>query len=156
MIRSMQYGSDRRVTVADVEAMEAELGARLPEGYREFLFRYNGGRPEPCGFRIAANAGTGFNERCSVHSFYGIGTGHVYDDIMIARSLSCNDLPGELLAIGNDPGGQMICIGLRGEVRNRVYWWQWGDVNDRHDHPWEYLSLISDSFDKFIEGLEEE
>ena len=35
-----------------LQAFEKKLGVTLPPDYREFLKRYNGGKPEPGGFWI--------------------------------------------------------------------------------------------------------
>ena len=46
---------------ADVEALEQQIGLRLPAVYKAFLLKYNGGRPSPSAFRIQglANNPTG-------------------------------------------------------------------------------------------------
>lgn len=41
----------RDATDVDVSRFEMGIAARLPDDYREFLIRHNGGYPEPSGFR---------------------------------------------------------------------------------------------------------
>jgi hypothetical protein len=37
--------------------MEKRLGIVLPKSYRELLLRYNGGRPDPSGFKYKNESG---------------------------------------------------------------------------------------------------
>jgi hypothetical protein len=59
------------------------------------------------------------------------------------------NFPGEVISIGDDPGGNQICIGISGKYIRNIYFW---------DHETECtamsdLVLLSDSFDKFFNNL---
>jgi hypothetical protein len=58
-----------RVEPTDIEALEAELDAKLPSAYREFLLTYNGGTPTPSTVDVPGAAGT----PTDVQVFFGIG-----------------------------------------------------------------------------------
>src|SRR5262249_6098169 len=99
------------LTDARIDRLERELGIKLPEGYRSFLRRYNGGRPNPEFFPIQGLENNPFG---GIHHFLGI-------DIPVESS--CIDwnyrilkgrIPRELLPIAGDHMGNAICLSLRG------------------------------------------
>ncbi len=51
MIKRME-DTGRPLTERDLADLESELGFKLPQAYRAFLMKYNGGRPEPEAFPI--------------------------------------------------------------------------------------------------------
>jgi hypothetical protein len=144
---------------AELEAFEAELGARLPDEYRQFLVRTNGGvvrgwyrfkGPTPsgttrfaflhhvCGFREEPHFSLRFNRNCCLSG-----------DSLFPRAL---------LWIMDDPGGNGICIGLTGPYRGRVYFW----IHDEQPDPDEWngevetasnVILLADSFSAFVAGI---
>ena len=56
-----------------LERFEKEIGAKLPEQYREFLICHNGGKPVPCDFLISKRKGED-----SIKQFYGLNSGPTY------------------------------------------------------------------------------
>ena len=54
-----------------VAAFEAARGFQLPRDYREFLLVTNGGKPEPCAFRLALRSGPGTDS--AVQWFLALG-----------------------------------------------------------------------------------
>jgi len=63
-----------------------------------------------------------------------------------------SQIPPELLPIAPDPGGNLICLGIAGDVVDKVYFWD----HEREGHPtdWSNIDLIADSFDAFFARLE--
>jgi hypothetical protein len=141
------------------ERFEAELGTTLPDDYRQFLVRTNGGvirgwyrfkGPTPrdgtqfvfignvYGFRAEPHLSLRFNRACCLDPGSGF--------------------PHELLWIMDDPGGNGICLGLTGKHRGRVYFW----IHDELPDPSEWDGQIetadnviplTDSFTDFIAGV---
>jgi hypothetical protein len=54
-----------------------------------------------------------------------------------------------MLPIADSPGGQ-ICLGLQGETRGKVYWW---DRSEPSENPNDNLELIGHDFESFINSL---
>jgi hypothetical protein len=143
---------------AQVEAFEAEIGTTLPDDYRRFLLRCNGGNidwyefegltPEGQSWTAVISQVGGLREepalslRCARACYQG-------------RELQ---IPRPLLWIMGDPGGNALCLGLTGKCRGRVYFW----VHDEQPDPQEWdgevetagnVILLANSFTDFVAGI---
>jgi SMI1-KNR4 cell-wall len=134
---------------------ELRLGTRLPEDYRKFLVECNGGYvggalwftgPTPSGEE--ADAG--------VHHVGGLRKERCFSLTWNQERYSGRPR-SELLWIMDDPFGNAICLGVRGERRGRVFFWDhenepgidWdGSVNGAAN-----LQLLAMSFAEFVAGL---
>jgi hypothetical protein len=54
-----------------------------------------------------------------------------------------------MLPIAESPGGQ-ICLGLAGEERGKLFWW---DRSEPHAEPRRNLEMIASDFDTFLNSL---
>lgn len=132
-----------------LQAFEKRLGVILPPDYREFLKRYNGGRPEPSGFWIRAGC-----DASEVHQFYGLHDGPKWFSIDCYTGVEQYGIPRGMLAIGNDGVGNTICIGIEGEKRGAIYF------IDHEVHPYdkpdsfEGVIRLADSFSEFLSSLQ--
>jgi len=134
---------------ARVVALEARLGTSLPEEYRQFLLEFNGGRPSPACFRLASR--TGPYSDSVVDWFLSV---HDADESNIGTVLSWLEgrRPRALLPIAIDPGGNYVMLGIDGDVRGKVYFWD-HDREPQNEQDWSNIDLIADSFDAFLRGL---
>jgi hypothetical protein len=143
---------------AEVEAFEAEIGTTLPDDYRRFLLRSNGGRldwfrfdgptPEGKAWPVVISEVGGLREEA---------------DLSLRAARRCYQggelqIPRPLLWVMGDPGGNGICLGLTGPYRGRVYFW----VHDEQPAPEEWdgevetagnVVLLADSFTDFVAGV---
>ncbi len=150
---------EKKAAPAPIERLanlETEIGATLPDDYRQFLLSCNGGYiggalwymgPTPDGG--SADAG--------VHSVGGLRDDPSYS---LGSYRVCYEtrIPRDLLWIMDDPFGNAICLGLRGECRGKIYFWdhehepavgKWdGEVDTA-----ENVTLIAASFTDFVNGL---
>lgn len=131
-----------------VAAFEASRGIRLPADYRESLLATNGGKPEPCAFQLMLRSGPYTDS--IVHWFLSLGDTagpslESFADLMAGR------MPPELLPVAPDPGGNFVCLGVAGDARGKVYFWD----HEREHYPtdWSNVDLVADSFDAFLRGL---
>ncbi|MBP7253631.1 MAG: SMI1/KNR4 family protein [Alphaproteobacteria bacterium] len=141
---------------SELLAFEKALGARLPDDYREFLIECNGGflggmlwfvGPTPTGEK--ADAG--------VHHIGGFRQESYFSLIKI-RSCYEGRIPDALLWIMDDPFGNAICLGLQGESRGRVYFW---DHENEPEGNWDGkvdsggdLQILANTFTEFVAGLQ--
>ncbi len=134
---------------ARVAALEARLHCQLPEQYRSFLLTYNGGRVSPAGFVFAER--TGPYTDSLVHALYSLYDGDLCN--LQKALLSRNGrMPDGVIPIGNDPGGNAICLVLTGDRRGQV--WFWDHEREPETQPdWSNMDLIAPSFDAFMRGL---
>jgi hypothetical protein len=136
--------------------LEASVGTSLPDDYRQFLIRCNGGYiggalwfsgPTPAG--EAADAG--------VHHIGGLRDDANYS---LAWHQDCyaGRIPRALMWIMDDPFGNAICLGISQETRGRIYFWDHEAEPDKALCDGEIgkagnVSLIANSFKDFVAGL---
>jgi cell wall assembly regulator SMI1 len=101
-----------------LRAFEAQIGATLPEDYRAFLIAYNGGAVSRTHFHISEAEGDS-----TLASFYGLHDGPTWARLDAAFADYRGRIPAWLLPIAADEGGNAICLGLTGEDRGRIYFW---------------------------------
>jgi hypothetical protein len=138
------------LTEERMAAFEGELGALLPDEYRAFLLRHNGGVPDREAFNVPGEDG---GER-PFHCFLPLHDGP-WDDSTPEGSqgfplqAALADFRGEVgredvLPVGKDWSGSYVCIGLVGEDRGRVLY---------YDHEREQLVPLAASLSAFLAGL---
>lgn len=96
---------------AKVQELEEKYGITLPEQYREFLLKYNGGETPKTEFKIG-------KEDSDVRAFFGLGD--------VAYSMSeeayLEDLvKKQLLPIATDSFGNYIAIGIEKKNYGKIY-----------------------------------
>lgn len=114
------FGAASAIDLAD---FERRRGISLPHQYKTFLSQQNGGLPNLGEFVVP-----GWGESVA-NSFYGICVGGVHD---IERAIeSFKDvIPVDMMPIGNDPGGNQICLGVKGDRFGKIYFWDHNDWDD--------------------------
>ena len=122
---------------------EEKLGARLPEDFREYLLKYNGGLPEPNNFNI-------HNDCSSIHHMFGIHDGPEYTSLKWNVEINTTAIPNLLMPFADDPFGNILCIGVKGDVKGEIFFW---DHEVCEDGNWSDIVKISDSFTLFINSL---
>jgi len=141
-----------RASETQISNFESEIGYALPDDYRRFLAACNGGY---LGGRFW-------------HREQHVGIDHIggfreetYFSLRWARECYRDRIPKELLWIMNDPFGNAICLGLVGNTRGKIYFWD----HDEEPDPEEWdgsvensgnVSIVTDSFTELVDGLEPE
>lgn len=135
----------------DIADFERDLGYSLPKDYRAFLLNYNGGVPKPDGFSLVYWGGKPEENRVS---FYGLGASvHEGDNLRWTQACFTGRIPSELLPIGDDPGGNQICLCVRGEQSGSVYFW---DHELEHAPPtYKNTARLATTFSEFVSSLHE-
>ncbi|WP_010302603.1 SMI1/KNR4 family protein [Candidatus Odyssella thessalonicensis] len=134
-----------------LEALEEVWRCSLPKPYRDFILKHNGGLPQPCRFYFKELKDNG----SYVDFLFGIRRGF-NENLLMNIELYRDRVPNNMIPIGDDPGGNLILISLKGPDRGKVYFWDHemeadsaqGEVPDYSN-----LTLIADSFDEFINNL---
>lgn len=136
------------LTQAHIAGLEAELRVDLPDDYRAFLARYNGGRPKPRFFPIRGVAADEFGV---VQRFFSVGgPARVPDLVWYFRTLK-GRIPSDLFPIAGDGSGNIICISMAGLNRGVVYFWD----HDKEYWPpgYDNVYLVAESFNKFLDSI---
>lgn len=138
-------GSNKILTESRLQDFERINGVQLPQPYREFLLKYNGGNPKPYCFPISEEQGIGM-----VNIFYGIG--EMYDNLDKKVDIFDDILEAGFIPIADDSGGNQICLGLSEKHFGNVYFWI------HHEDPEDLgnMYFLAKDFGKFLEKLYDE
>ena len=147
------------LTEERLQKLEAKLKGRLPDDYRAFLLRHNGGRPTLSRFTFEAD---GEAQESVLEWFFAVHD-HSYEEPddwdqdsgelppYFAQPLQdvWADFRSEkpksgVLPIGRDPGGNLVGLGYTGKRAGAVWW---------YDHETESFVRLAGSFSEFLSGL---
>ncbi len=107
-----------------IAEVESALDVRFPENYRRFLGHQNGGYLEPnvlpgdlgasvrCLYSAGETPVEGLEDLVSVAQLYG------------PEGEADDELRAGLLPIGEDEGGNLICLDVDGDDPGSVYFWE--------------------------------
>ena len=150
----------------EIADLEQTLEASLPDPYRNFLKTFGASR-----FRVMvefkpvtnlpasiSDDGTG-----SINIFYG-ASAHTPYDLAGEYELYKDRMPEGFLPIGDDGGGDQICMLVAGEKAGGVYYWDHNSEWDEEDYTedglavppdlkWQNVTLIAESFEDFVMRL---
>ena len=133
---------------AAVREYEALIGHSLPADYREFLLNTNGGKqPEPESFRVETG------EKSMMSVFFPIGRRGTFYDLGGQFLTMRDELPGGVIPIGQDIGGNPICLAISGEDAGAVLFMDHEAETGSHSDGWDNLYFCARSFTEFIGGL---
>jgi cell wall assembly regulator SMI1 len=161
------------MTEEELAAIEGSLGGRLPEDFRDFMRAYGEAAFQAdTWFRPARSSSlspTPFREspvyeELPFSHFYGSSAGK---QSLARRITLCEGrMPDTIIPIGDDGFGNQICLGIKGNERGKVYYWDhentWSEQRYREHFrrpmPLEYkfqnVYLVAESFADFIARLE--
>jgi hypothetical protein len=138
-----------------VKKAEQLIGTPLPDAYKQFLQKYNGGRPEPAGFLITWS-GQGWAEGWSVNTvdvFFGFKQDDPINFLDFLNVFS-NRVPADTVPIGHDPGGNLLLLGFTGPNAGKVFFWMRDyEVEEGQVPDYSNVGFVASSFSEFLEGL---
>ena len=133
---------------ARLAAFEAQLGVALPADYRQFLFAHNGGEFVPDEIVLPGKA----QPFTSMGPLFGLHDGPLSLESICENVKS--EIPSDVIAFGEDVGGNLLCIGIRGDYRGKVYFWDHNRSLPGEDRPnWNGITLLTGSFEEFVAAL---
>jgi cell wall assembly regulator SMI1 len=143
----------KKISKKDIANLETELNIKLPEDYKTFLLKNNGGSPEEdwCFNFYDENS----EESDSViNQFYILykKSEDEFDDLKIQYLTNVEEgfVPDTVFVIADDPFGNMIGVDLSAENYGKVYFF---DHELEDEDGFNLRSLVADSFDEFLEKL---
>jgi hypothetical protein len=132
----------------ELAAFEMDKNVQLPEDYRNFMLRYNGGQPVPKSFNFPES-----ESGSSVGVFYPIkkdGT----NSLQFVMQQFEGRVPEELLPVAGDMFGNQICLGLEGENRGKVFFWDHEmEPLEGGEPDYANIRLLASTFDEFLDSL---
>lgn len=143
--------SGPKLSEQKLSKFETKIAYRLPEDYRKFMLRQNGGTPVM--EMMFSFQESGKNSDSVIDSFYAIAAEADVTTISeaVETYIVSGRIPSSLLPIADDQFGNQLCIDVSGETRGAVYFWNHERESSVHDTSLVFpLSLISGSFDHFL------
>ena len=134
-----------------LKVLEAQWELILPKAYREFLLKYNGGRPSPSYFNFFNDPQDG----SIIRKFFGVYPDPNYDLVSVFKTYKVRDVrvSKRLFPIAGDSFGNLICISVMNPDRGKIYFWDHDRETDPPDDS--NLTLIANTFEEFLDGLHE-
>ena len=132
------------VSEIEVAALESHLGIPLPGDYREFLLEIGGVMLPGIGLRPPHVARGKFEDYYLVSVLYGGEHDRPHYDIWTNEIRYRDRIPRGLIAIGDCPSADQLCLAITGAHRGRVYMW---------DHESCKTSAVASSFDDLVDRL---
>ena len=132
-----------------IMSFEVEYDVQLPNGYREFLIKNNGGIPDEGVFKIINHPR---QDDVELQLFMGLNTETDSSDLRFELNLFGDCMPVGLVPIACTGCINIVCLDLRNGFEKVVYWDMlefWG-VNIWNE---DMLFGISNTFEEFLSSL---
>ncbi|GGJ55158.1 SMI1/KNR4 family protein [Virgibacillus salexigens] len=145
------YSSHDNLSLEQIEIFENENNIKLTEQYINFLLIWNGGKVIPNLFMISNEQGPSV-----LNVFYGIG--NMYDNLTDFIEIMDERLPVGFIPIGDDPSGNVICLGTKEPYYDKIYFWdheQEPEDPDDMSNMYFLANSINEFLDNLYEGTEE-
>ena len=113
MLRIFPFQTDG--VLDEIEQLEKNYSISLPEKYKDFLLKYNGGDTIDITFKV--------EKVCSdIHSFYGFSLANYYSNFnyLIERNFLEDFIDNHYLPIAKDSFGNSILIGVGASTYNKI------------------------------------
>jgi len=159
-MQSLQFyyirnGERKERNLEHIKQIEKELGYTLPTDYVDFILHYGG-----CGFSDVSYPLIDYcpiGDRQLLSICFGILPKDSYD-LLNNYCTFRERIPPNLLPIGGDGMGNLVCLSINGDDKESVYFWQHDaeeivGSNEHQGYP-EDIYLSAKSFDQFINSLE--
>jgi hypothetical protein len=137
------------ISEVSLALFEQELDLTLPTDYRDFLLEHNGGKPNPCIFPVANNP---YDNKSMLHYFFGVTDGEL-GNLAKWIKLQEDKLPEDLIPIGIDLGGNLLCLSVRGDFYGKIYFWDADIPEDDEEIPPTEIFFVADSFTALLESF---
>ncbi len=135
------------LTEKQIERVERELDVKLPEEYRSFLLRHNGGRPRPDFFPVLGHK--------TLHSgrleqLFGIARPAKESNVDWNYKSLIGQLPNYHFPIAAATEGDMVTLSLGRLDMGRIYYWIRAEYNVTGDNE---AYFVAGDFAKFLDAL---
>ncbi|MGG1217943.1 SMI1/KNR4 family protein [Priestia endophytica] len=142
------FGSHDNLSLEQIEEFEIENNVKLTELYKRFLLKWNGGKVTPNLFMISDEQGPSV-----LNVFYGIGD--MYDNLTDFIDIMDERLPSGFIPIGDDPSGNVICLGTTDPYYDKIYFW---DHEQEPEDPDDMSNMyfLANDIDEFLDNLYED
>jgi cell wall assembly regulator SMI1 len=146
--RSMLTGAaSPKPTLEQISRLEEALGHELPNDYKDFQIRENGGKPSLNGIKLPLETLLNGTVLSYLH---GINHAYAAYTVSEARRRVNGELGANFIPIGEDPAGNYFVMNLSPAEHGAVYFWNRDAFEDEADAA---MVKIAESFSDFINLL---
>ncbi len=145
--------SGKQIDENVLKKFEIELEKSLPSEYREFLLEHNICSVRPNGFHIKHVSEISQEDEPDdmLGCFLGFDDSELKESTLSwALSVYKDRIPKDYIPINFDYGGNVICIGINGFDRGKIFFW-----DHEREGELDNMLCIADSFESFINSLSE-
>lgn len=136
-------------------SIEKEFNFTFPSDYKGFLLKHNGGIPSHQYFSTIDGKIEEILSR-----FFPVSSNSNEEDNLVAEIEGitlAGQLPPDLIPIAVTLGGDdRVVLGISGENYGKVFHWAWSEEDDNHNASYNYVRLVANSFDEFLDKLTED
>ena len=138
----------QRLGWAELDALARAVAAALPEDYREFMAKGDGGvflDPNRYGSSFRGGLNELFAFRDHSPSFWSFA---------VALGVYRHRVPSGFLPIGDDLAGNLIVLGVGSPHYGEVFFWDHeNEVGDGQEPTMENMEFIAGSFGEFLDAI---
>mgnify|MGYP001580052342 CR=1 FL=1 len=127
----------KKITESDILLFETNNNIKLPNDFKKFLLKYNGGNPKPNKFLFQTKYGENREDIIEFYCLNKITDDGDGDNVYI---------PEGTFVIGENSNSDLILIALNKENYGKIYFWE---INTGETF------FVNESFDKFYSSLHE-
>ena len=137
-------------TEHELNQLEVRIGSSLPYDYRNFMAKYNGGRPEPSGFVFPTTNGMSDS---AVRYFLTLDESEERYSIQEFLNRYIDRIPQKLVPIACDSFGNLVLLDAGAKSVGAVCFWD--HEKESVDEPtWDNITVVAASFTEFLDSLE--
>jgi hypothetical protein len=135
---------------SDIVAFESLIGSRLPDTYRRFLLRTNGGNLE---HNLRFFEHNGGQVDVSVRRFFGAAAAHDSEDLARQVPLMKDRTPPGFIVIGDAPAGDKVLLSVRSEDAGALWFWEHEfEASEDEEADFRNMIYLAPSIDEFLES----
>jgi hypothetical protein len=146
--------SGKQLTQEDISALNKRLSLQIPDDYKVFLLKNNGGEPKEYAIKFNENQLEIGGEELGY--FYGLET--KTENILDALDNLQHFLPENLIPIADTPGGNLFLLSVNKDTYGNVFYkdheiedsFEFSDSNKKLP---ESMLLVANSFSDFLTKL---
>jgi hypothetical protein len=146
----MNYTPFGHATEQDIVALEQQIGARLPDDYRQFLLQTNG-----ADFRDQTFFVKELRQEVMLHVLFGL-TNPTSRGLTMGYWLNeyGDEIDPHTLIIGDDAGGRFLLYTVAGEDTG-IYYWDQNDSFPQSNDGGGNTYFVADTFTEFRDSLKD-
>ena len=143
--------SEHPTSSAELSSLEVKYGFKFPAEYREFLLKYNGGRPSLSKFNFMELEGSYTDSL--IDRFLSVYEGKYDNFEWTLRTVKVvrQRMPSNLVPIASDPFGNLVCISVDGKDLGYIYFWD--HEKEEESANYNNVFLLARSFNDFLDRL---